>query len=64
LKELEAFFGIELRRRKGNGLVLTEAGRRLAALAREQFAGLDDFKRWCTAQPLELSIAAGNSILE
>lgn len=64
LKELETFFGVELRRRKGKGIVLTEAGRRLAALAREQFAGLEDFRRSCRQIPIELSISSGNSLLE
>jgi len=64
LKELETFFGVPLRRRSGKGIVLTEAGRRLAALARGQFAGLEDFKRSCRQIPVELKIASGNSLLE
>ena len=64
LKELETFFGVELRRRSGKGIVLTEAGRRLAALTREQFAGLEDFRRSCREMPREVTLAAGNSLLE
>jgi len=64
LKELESFFGVSLRRRKGKGIVLTDAGLRLAALAREQFSGLEDFRRSCQNLPVELTIAAGNSLLE
>jgi DNA-binding transcriptional LysR family regulator len=64
IKELETFFGVELRRRKGKGIVITENGRRLAALAREQFAGLEDFRRSCRQIPVEVSIASGNSLLE
>ena len=64
IKELETFFGVALRKRKGKGIVLTEAGRRLAALGREQFAGLEDFRRSCRSIPVEISIAAGNSLLE
>jgi LysR family nitrogen assimilation transcriptional regulator len=64
MKELETFFGVALRRRKGKGIVLTEAGRRLAALSREQFAGLEDFRKSCRNIPVEISIAAGNSLLE
>jgi len=64
IKELETFFGVELRRRKGKGIVITENGRRLAALAREQFAGLEDFRRLCRKIPVEVSIASGNSFLE
>jgi LysR family transcriptional regulator, nitrogen assimilation regulatory protein len=64
IKELETFFGVELRRRKGKGIVITANGHRLAALAREQFAGLEDFRRSCRQLPVEVSIASGNSILE
>ncbi len=64
IKELESFFGVELRRRQGKGIVITEAGRRLAALAREQFAGLEDFRRTSRSIPLELTLASGNSVLE
>ena len=64
IKELETFFGVALRRREGKGIVLTEAGRRLAVLSREQFAGLEDFRRSCRNIPIEISIAAGNSLLE
>lgn len=64
MKELETFFGVTLRKRKGKGIVFTEAGRRLAALSREQFAGLEDFRRSCRDIPVEISIASGNSRLE
>ena len=64
IKELETFFGVALRRRKGKGIVMTDAGERLAALAREQVAGLEDFRRSCRNIPVEISIAAGNSLLE
>jgi DNA-binding transcriptional LysR family regulator len=36
IRELEESFNAELVRRKGRGLVLTEAGRELAALGRSQ----------------------------
>jgi DNA-binding transcriptional LysR family regulator len=62
--ELESFFGVELTRRKGKGLVLTEAGLELARQVRLQFQGLSDFKASCTAQPVEFRIASGNSVLE
>ena len=64
IKELETFFGVELRRRKGKGIVLTEAGLRLAALGREQFSGLEDFRNSCRNLPVEVSFASGNSLLE
>jgi len=64
IKELEEFFGVELVRRSGRGVALTEAGRRLHALAREQLLGLQDFKRDCTQERAQLTLAAGDSIIQ
>lgn len=64
IKELEEFFGAELMRRKGRGIVLTPAGQRLHSIAREQFAALSDFKTECLGQPLEIVIGAGESIIQ
>lgn len=62
--ELEAFFGVELTRRKGKGLELTEAGRELARQVRLQFQSLADFKSACARRPVEYRIATGNSVIE
>ena len=63
LKELEDFFEIELTRRQGKGLGLTEAGKELARQARELLQGLQDFQlRWID-QPLSFSIGAGESLI-
>src|SRR4051812_20858117 len=64
IKELEEFFGAELMRRKGRGIVLTLAGQRLHSIAREQFAGLNDFKTDCRGQPLEIVVGAGDSLIQ
>jgi DNA-binding transcriptional LysR family regulator len=64
IRELEEFFGAELMRRKGRGIVLTPAGRRLHTIAREQFAALNDFKSGCRSQPLEIVIGAGDSLIQ
>jgi DNA-binding transcriptional LysR family regulator len=64
IKELKTFFGIELKRRQGKGIALTDAGRQLAQLVRVHLAGLEDFRRTARALPKRLSIAAGNSVLE
>jgi len=64
LSELEAVFGAELRRRKGRGIELTDAGKRLAELARSHLQALDDFADECRAEPLELRIGASQSALE
>ncbi len=63
IKELEEFFGVELMRRKGRGIVLTAAGERLNVLARECFASLLDFKSGCKSLPMEIVIGAGESII-
>src|SRR5438105_3856863 len=64
MRELEEFFGVELKRRQGNGFAITEAGRRLAQLTRAHLAGLEDFRRDAKQMPRELTMAAGNSVLE
>lgn len=64
IRELESFFNTELVRRQGRGLILTDAGLRLARLAREQFAAIGDFRRDCVSQPLEITISAGVSVVE
>ena len=62
--QLEEFFGVELTRRKGKGLEITNAGHRLAEAARAQMQALEDFKHECAGEPVDFRIAAGNSILE
>jgi DNA-binding transcriptional LysR family regulator len=64
VKELEEFFGVELVRRKGRGIVLTAAGERLHRLAREQLLALSDFKRMAAGQSVELTLAAGDSLIQ
>ena len=64
IRDLEAFFGVELKRRQGKGIVITDAGRRLAQLTRAHLLGLEDFQREAKGMPKTLSIAAGNSVLE
>jgi DNA-binding transcriptional LysR family regulator len=64
IKELEEYFGAELMRRKGRGIVLTAAGERLNVLARECFASLLDFKSGCKGLPVEIVIGAGESIID
>jgi DNA-binding transcriptional LysR family regulator len=63
VKELEEFFGTELVRRKGRGVVLTPAGERLNIVARECFASLWDFKSECQGLPVEIVIGAGESLI-
>ena len=64
IRELEEFFGVELKRRQGSGFVITEAGRRLAQLTRAHLASLEDFERDAKRLPKSIAVAAGNSVLE
>lgn len=64
IKELEEFFGVELMRRSGRGVALTDAGHRLHALTLEQLHGLHDFKRECAEERALLTLAAGDSIVQ
>jgi DNA-binding transcriptional LysR family regulator len=64
LRELEEFFEVELVAKRGKGLILTEAGKRLTGLVREQFQALEDFGTSTAGRSVRLSIAGGNTILE
>lgn len=64
IRELEEFFGADLTQRRGKSLVLTPAGRRLAALVRGQIQGLDDFRREEQGRPKVFVFGAGASTLE
>jgi len=61
IRELEEFFGAELTWRRGKGLAVTPAGRRLAALVRGQLQDLDDFLRESAGGTKEFSIGAGGA---
>lgn len=64
LKELEDFFEIELTRRQGKGLVLTDAGKELVQIARESIGRLHDFQLEAGARPLCYSIGGGDSLVQ
>ncbi len=64
IKELEDYFGVELTRRRGHTLELTEAGERLVEIGHETFMRLEDFQGACEEQPVKVSIASGGSILQ
>ena len=64
LKELEDFFEIELTRRQGKGLVLTEAGKELVQIARESIGRLHDFQLRAGNRPLSFSIGGGDSLVQ
>jgi LysR family nitrogen assimilation transcriptional regulator len=64
IRELEERFRVELVRRSGRGLVVTDAGRKLAALIRDSFRGLADFEAECRAQSVQYSVTAPNSLIQ
>jgi DNA-binding transcriptional LysR family regulator len=64
IRELESFFGVELVHRKGRGLEITQAGRELAAIGRENFKGLADYVARCRGREWSVRIVASNSIAQ
>ena len=64
IRELEECFGAELVKRQGRGLVLTDAGRELAALGRSQLAALDDFAAVSGSKPVRISLVASETLLQ
>jgi LysR family transcriptional regulator, nitrogen assimilation regulatory protein len=64
IRELETFFGVDLVRRKGRGLELTEAGLELAAVGRENFKGIADFAARCQRKEWCARIVASNSVAQ
>ena len=64
VKELEEFFGTELVQRMRGSFALTAAGQRLQMLAKCQLVALSDFKRSLSGQTVQITIAAGDSMLQ
>ena len=64
IRELEECFETELVRRHGRGLVLTDAGRHLAALGRSQLHALDDFAAGCRGNRVVISLGASETLLQ
>jgi LysR family transcriptional regulator, nitrogen assimilation regulatory protein len=64
LKELSEYFGLELTVRRGKYMKLTEAGARIASLARQFLSGLENFKNEARALPINIKIGAGDSLVQ
>jgi len=64
IRELETFFGVDLVRRVGRGLEITDTGRELAAIGRQNFKGLADYAARCRQQEWTVRIVASNSIAQ
>ena len=64
LKELERYFGVELIKRGRGPMKLTEAGKQLHRVISHTFGSLQEFRRHCANRPVELSIGAGESLIQ
>src|SRR5581483_1824865 len=63
IRELEDRFNVELVRRVGKTLELTDAGRALARIGKEQLGALDDFARGCRRAKTVFHLGAGDTLL-
>jgi DNA-binding transcriptional LysR family regulator len=64
IKELEVFFGVELLKRLGRSVMLTESGEELYRLTRDTFGALADFKAAVRDTPPTLRLGAGDSVIQ
>lgn len=64
LKELEKYFGVELLKRGHGPAELTDAGQRLYEIIGHTLSALEEFRRTCAGQPLELKVGAGESLIQ
>ena len=64
LKELERSFGVELLTRGRRGSHPTEAGRRLHKLVLHAFNSLGEFRESCANLPVQLTLGAGESLIQ
>ncbi len=63
LRDLEEFFGATLIERRRGMFRLTSAGRNLLGIVRTLLTQLGDFSRNCQAEPIEVHLGAGESVL-
>lgn len=63
IRELEALFEVKLVVRKGRGLALTDAGRTLAGIIRNQMQTLQEFDDVCHQRAESFSLAGSNTLL-
>jgi len=64
LKELEKYFGVELLKRGHGPAELTDAGQRLYEIIGPTLSALEEFRLTCAGQPVELTIGAGESLIQ
>src|SRR5205085_5507625 len=64
LKELEKYFGVELLKRGHGPAELTNAGERLYQIIGHTLSALEEFRLTCAGLPVELTIGAGESLIQ
>lgn len=64
LKELEKYFGVELLKRGHGPSELTDAGERLYEIIGRTLSALDELRLTCAGLPLELTLGAGESLIQ
>ena len=64
LRELSEYFGVELTERDGKSIKLTEAGKSLVQIARENFLALQAFRSQSAQTIPTLRVAAGDSLTQ
>jgi DNA-binding transcriptional LysR family regulator len=64
LKELEKYFGVELLKRGRGPAHPTDAGQQLYEIVGHTLSALDEFRLTCLGQPIELTVGAGESLIQ
>ena len=64
IKDLESFFKVEILDRNVQPYRLTDEGKRLAKIAHQALGTLNDFTLSCGSQPVRLTMAAGESLIQ
>lgn len=64
IRDLEAFFGVELTHRRGKSIAISAEGLRLAALIRQHLRALDDFRLEQAGQMRTYSFGTTSSLME
>lgn len=64
VKDLEAFFGVDLLDRDVQPHRLTTEGKKLASIAQEALGQLEDFTLTCENRPVRLTMGAGESLIQ
>jgi DNA-binding transcriptional LysR family regulator len=64
LKDLERFFGVDLIQGKPDAVETTDAGQRLYEIITHTLGAMEDFRKTCAGQSLELVVGADESLIQ